>query len=193
VLTDGRLRLCYSGKICLEKGFGNFIGVLKELNRYNRYLNIEVKIIGWYESSRDKKDCESLIQSVKDNIAFSFYDRQPFTAYLELINDTDIFLDLRADSLENRHSLPIKLFYYAALGRPVIFSDLKAIRREVETESFGFLVKPDKPYQIVQVISQYLQNKQHYYNHCRNARRMAEEYYNWQKVSQEFLTFIDTQ
>jgi glycosyltransferase involved in cell wall biosynthesis len=191
-LADGRLKLCYSGKISLEKGFGNFINVLKELTKYNTNLNIEVKIIGWYESPRDKQDCEVLFQSVKDNITFSFSDRMPFITFWESVNDTDIFLDLRSDSPENRYSLPIKLFYYAALGRPVIFSDLKAIRREVETGNFGFLVKPDKPDRIVQIISCYLQNKQLYYTHCRNARRASEEYYNWQKISPRFLTFIDT-
>jgi len=191
ILEDDRLRLSYSGKISLEKGLGNFIGVLKELNNYDKNIKIEVKITGWYETPNDKQVCEELIQSVKKNIAFSFYDRLPFLAFWELINDTDIFLDLRSDSLENQHCLPIKLFYYAALGRPVIFSDLKAIRREVKTGNFGFLVKPDKPERIVQIISHYMQNKQDYYSHCRNARRMAEEYYNWQKISSGFIKFIE--
>ncbi len=190
-LEDGKLRLSYGGKISLEKGFGNFIGVLKELTTTNKNIKIEVKIIGWYENPHDKKVCEKLFQSVKENIIFSFYDRLPFREFWESISNTDIFLDLRSDSLENQHCLPIRLFYYAALGRPVIFSDLKAIRREVETRNFGFLVKPDRADQIVQIISEYIRNKQFYNDHCRNARRAAEEYYNWKKISPVFLEFIE--
>ncbi|MBG0857986.1 MAG: glycosyltransferase [Bacteroidales bacterium] len=190
-LPDGRLRLCYSGRISLDKGFGNFADVIKVLAGRHRDLKIVVKIIGWFENKHDRKDCEGAFMSLKDHTDISFYDRQPFAEYIELISDTDIFLDLRPVTWENRRSLPIRLFYYAALGRPVIFSDLKAIRREVRTEDFGFLVKPDEPGRIAEIISEYLLNRQHYYTHCRNARRMTEEHYNWEIISKDFLAFVE--
>lgn len=191
-LKTGKLRLAYSGKISIEKGFGNFIRVLECLTEYHKSLKIEVKIVGWYESAGDKKKCDELTHSAKENISFSVFGRQPFIEFWELINDTDIFLDLRADTFENQHCLPIKLFYYAALGRPVIFSDLKAIRREVEIENFGFLVKPEKTDTIVQIISEYLKDRKLYHEHCRNARKLAESNYNWQKISPQFIGFIDS-
>jgi glycosyltransferase involved in cell wall biosynthesis len=189
-LPDGKLRLCYSGKISLEKGYGNFFSVLKELFEYKSELKIEVKIIGWYDNIQDKKECENIFRYVNNNITLTILDRQSFKNFIDLIKETDIFLDLRSDDFENQHCLPIKLFYYAALGRPVIFSNLKAIRKEVEIDLFGFLVQPTAKERIVKIIIDYLENRELYYRHCANARYLAEKEYNWQKIESQFLEFI---
>lgn len=189
-LQTGRIRLSYSGKISLEKGYGNFFAVLKRLAENNNDLKIEVKIIGWYESNRDKKECENLFTSISPNITLSIFERQDLKNFIELIKETDIFLDLRSDDFENQQCLPIKLFYYAALGRPAIFSDLKAIRKEVEIDRFGFLVHPTDYERIVKLIVDYTEDKEFYYKHCTSARHLAEDNYNWQKLEPQFLKFI---
>jgi glycosyltransferase involved in cell wall biosynthesis len=191
-IVDGKLRLSYSGKMSIEKGFGNFCRVLSLLSESDNNLNIEVRIIGWYENSADKEACEKLFRAKKENISFSFSGRQPFIDFLESVNYSDIFLDLREDNFENQHCLPIKLFYYAAMGRPVIYTDLKAIRKEVEINNFGFLVKPESADQIVNIILGYLNDRELYRTHCKNARLIAENIYNWQKIKPGFLMFISS-
>jgi glycosyltransferase involved in cell wall biosynthesis len=191
-LTGEKLKLSYTGKLSIEKGFNNFISLIAGLTERFKNLKIEIKVIGWYENNEDRIMFEKRIQSVEGNVSFAVLDRQPFESFWELINDTDIFLDLRERTFENHHSLPIKLYYYCALGRPVIYSDLKAIRREVEIEKFGFLVNPDKTDSVIQVISNYLLDKNLYQDHCRNARKLAEEKYNWQKIAPEFIRFIES-
>jgi glycosyltransferase involved in cell wall biosynthesis len=186
------LKLSYSGKISIEKGFGNFISVINGLAGKNPGLKIKVKIAGWYESDSDRKECEPLLRQKYQNISVSHSGRQEFKEFIKQINDTDIFLDLRDDNPENQRCLPIRLFYYTAMQRPVIFSDLKAIRREVEIGKFGFLVRPDNTSEIIQIITGYLQNPKLYIQHCKNARKLAEENYNWQKISPEFIKFINS-
>lgn len=190
-LAEKVLRLSFSGKISLEKGFGNFINVLNEISKYGNGLQIEVKIIGWYETKMDEKECANLIQTINKNIVLSFFKKQPFLKFIELISDTDIFLDLRSNDFENRHCLPIKLFYYAALGRPVVFTNLKAIKKEVEINEFGFLVQPENTKQIVEILLTYLKNQDLYYEHCTNARNLFETKYNWKKIEPSFLKFIN--
>ena len=192
-LQKGKLRLCFSGKISMEKGFGNFISVIQKLIELNRDIEIDVTIIGWYETELDKKECGNLINNVSGTISIKIFDKQDFEHFIELIKDTDIFLDLRYNDFENQHCLPIKLFYYAALGRPVIFSDLRAIRKEVEIENFGFLVKPADYNSIVNIISGYLNNANLYYQHCTNARTLAENNYNWQRTESQFIKFLSLQ
>lgn len=102
-----------------------------------------------------------------------------------------MFLDLRKENLENRYSLPIKLFYYMALGRPVIFSENKAIKRDVDIQNFGSFVDPERTDEIVKIISEYIQNCKLYLTHCSNARKMAEQKYNWHNISPEFIRLID--
>ncbi|MCX6334225.1 MAG: glycosyltransferase [Bacteroidia bacterium] len=192
LLPGEKLRLSYSGEISIEKGFGNFIKVVSALSDRFSDLEIEVRMVAWYSTESDRKDCESLIRDGNKNIRFQFPGRQIFTEYTSKINETDIFLDLRKITFENNYSLPIKLFYYAALGRPVIFSDLKAIRNDFEIEKFGFLVNPEHTEEIVNLISGYLKNRTLYEEHCINARKLAEEKYNWGKVAPEFLNFIES-
>ena len=184
------LRLSYSGKISLEKGYGYFFRVLSLLSELNINLKIEVKVIGWYENLRDKQECEKLMFMNNRNISLTLFDKQQFKSFIEIIKRTDIFLDLRSDDFENQHCLPIKLFYFAAFGRPVIISDLKSIRKEVEIDKFGFLVNPENTEEIVKLISSYLNDSLLYYNHCRNARYLAEKEYNWQLIEPLFIKFI---
>jgi glycosyltransferase involved in cell wall biosynthesis len=190
-LTEKKLRLCYSGRISREKGFGRFLKVLNGLAQQHREYIIEVKIIGWYENQMDQNKCKALIDRLNENVVISFYEKKPLKEFIELISDTDIFLDLRSDDFENDHCLPIKLFYYAALGRPVIFTDLKAIRKEVEIQKFGYLVNPCDTEQIVMIISRYLTDRDLYYNHCSNARSLFETKYNWKKIEPDLLDFIN--
>ena len=174
----------------MEKGYGNFLKVVNKLSELNKDLKIEIKIIGWYESAHDKRECEKLMRSDNPNISLELFKKQNFKSFIEIISYTDIFLDLRSDDLENKYCLPIKLFYYAALGRPVIISDLKAIRKEVEIEKFGLLVNPRNTESIASAISEYLNNDQIYYQHCSNARNIAENFYNWHTIEPEFIKFL---
>jgi glycosyltransferase involved in cell wall biosynthesis len=192
-LRKGKLSLCFSGKISKEKGYGNFINVIQKIAQANSDLHIELRIIGWYENEHDKNECGNLLSRVNGNISVKIFDRQNFKNFFELIKETDIFLDLRSNDFENQHCLPIKLFYYAALGRPVIFSDLKAIRKEVEIDKFGFLVNPGDYNTITDIISGYLNDEDLYFQHCENARKLAENNYNWQRIESRFIKFISPQ
>ena len=189
-LRKGKLRLCFSGKISMEKGYGNFISVIQKLIELKRDIKIEVIIIGWYETELDRMECGNLINNVSGTISIKTIDKQDFEHFIELIKDTDIFLDLRYNDFENQHCLPIKLFYYAALGRPVIYSELKAIRKEVEIEEFGFLVKPGDNESIANIVLDYINDEDLYYQHCTNARTLAEKKYNWQRTETQFIKFL---
>ena len=192
LMTDGIVRFSYSGRISISKGFGNFIRVLNQVAEKNEKINIEVKIIGWFGSEKDRSDYEYLLQGLKSNISLTCFNRLDFREYLLQIRDTDIFLDLRSDNIENQYSLPIKLFYYAALGKPVIYSDLKSIRKVNDLKSFGHLVKPSDINLISDIIGNYLADRELYLMHCRNARKISEDLFNWQRIEPLFLNFIET-
>jgi len=189
-LSKDTLRLSYSGKISLEKGFGNLISLINTLIKTNKQLHIKLKIIGWYMNDKDRSDCEQLLDSLSTRISIQRIEKQSLINYIDQIKETDIFLDLRLDDYENQHCLPIKLFYYMALGRPVIYSDLKAIRKALDTEKFGFLVKPNDYKTIEWIIQNYINNNDFYYHHCINARKLSETKFNWQVIEHDFLKFL---
>jgi glycosyltransferase involved in cell wall biosynthesis len=190
---DGRkINLCHSGKMSKGNGYVNFIKVVQKLSEIMPELLIEVKVIGWYEAEKDKEECERLLSNNSANINYTFYPKQSYESYIQLIRSTDIFLDLRSDDYEGQRSLPIKLFYYTALGRPVLFSDLKAIRKEVEIQEFGRLVRPKEIKEIAEIVKNYVLNKELYLLHCKNALTYAQKMYNWKKIEPAFLNFIQS-
>jgi glycosyltransferase involved in cell wall biosynthesis len=188
----GELHLLYSGKISLEKGFGNFIGVVQKLSLGDPSLQVNLKIIGWYESENDRNECEPLMHILNKNVTIEIKGRVSFSEFISEIKETDIFLDLRKSNFETQRSLPVKLFHYTATGKPVIFTDLKAIRTDISIEKFGYLVKPEATDTIAEFICSYRRNQDLYLEHCRNAREMAEKKYNWQQISPALLKLIDS-
>lgn len=188
-LNNDLLRLSYSGTLSKEKGFVNFLNVLKELIHNDDNLNIRIKIIGEFNPN-EKNECLRLVNEFDKNISFSFFDFQELTKFIELVNDTDVFLDLRSTDFINSHSLPIKLFYYIALQRPIIYSDLSAIRKEIEVEHFGYLVNPNNCKNIARLINNYQKNETLYLSHCLNARNSFETKYNWTALETRFVNFI---
>ncbi len=191
-LLPDTVRLSYSGKLTVEKGFDNFLSVVEKLHQKKPGLNIRIKIIGWYPEYAKKEVLyfTERLDSIRKYATIDEFPVQDFDSYLSLIADTDIFLDLRSDDWENQRCLPIKLFYYAALQRPVIYSRLKAIEKEVEIDAFGHLFQPAAHTDIAQQIIHYLEHPQDYYRHCSNARKLAETEYNWNRIKDSFVHFV---
>ncbi|HUX96179.1 MAG TPA: glycosyltransferase [Bacteroidales bacterium] len=188
-IIKGLLRLSYSGKISEEKGFVNFVKTIILLSELRPGLKIKVKVIGWYDETSRKLQ-ENISKLTTLGISVEIFKRQSLTDYIQTIKDTDIFLDLRDTDLENNHCLPIKLFYYAALSRPVIFSDLKSIRKEININEFGFLVNPHDTFEIVKNILMYIDNSQIYIKHSLAARAKIELEYNWNSLESQFIDFV---
>ena len=113
-----------------------------------------------------------------------------FETFTEAYADADICFDLRTLNYENHHCLPIKIFYYAASGKPVIYTDLKATREHVDVAKFGFLVDPENSDAIADNILQYIDNPELYSDHAKNARLGYEQKYNWNVIKDSFINFI---
>jgi glycosyltransferase involved in cell wall biosynthesis len=185
------LRLTYNGKLSREKGFGRFLDVVRMLAERRPALVIRVKVIGWYADEREKKILEKKQADMPGRVRITHHPFLEYHEFLQMIRDVDLFFDLRRGDPENQRCLPIRIFLYAALGRPVIFTNLKALRREVETARFGRLVNPRDTAAVVRLVEEYLDDRQLYLAHCREARRLAEERYNWSAVSGHFITFLE--
>jgi len=190
MLEPNKINLCYTGVFSEEKGVGNFFAAVDALEKKRPELKIGITLIG---GSRKKKDeiyfSELLKKYNKENIKIS----KPisFEEFTKSYADADICFDLREINIENHHCLPIKIFYYAASGKPVIYTDLKATRQFVEVLKFGFLVDPQDSQQISNHIEKYLDDPKLYDNHAHNARSLYEEKYNWNVIKDSFVDFVN--
>lgn len=182
---ENTVRLFYAGDTTEEKGFPNVLEVAKLVAKRNAAIQVVLDVVTIGK-------IPSIVQK-PENLEISFKSWLPFEEFCRVATGSDLFLDLRTVDFENTRCLPIKLFYYMAMQRPVIYSDLKAVREDYpEVLQCGLLVRPDDYETIVSIIEEYIQNPAKYREHAANARRLAEEKYNWNAVKQDFTEFVES-
>lgn len=177
-------KLFYAGNLTKEKGFDYVMAAAIEAAKQHPETAFSLKVITKDQSNPD-------FGILPGNLTVQRSGLLDYSAFCREIGKHDLFLDLREDDLENTRCLPIKLFYYMAAGRPVIYTRLKSIRKEVpEIDRIGFLVNPRKIREIVSCISFYLDHPQQYREQCITARKLAEDTYNWEHVKNAFINFV---
>lgn len=182
--NNAEWKLCYSGSLTNEKGFNKVLSVITQVAQIRPNHSFVFKLF-----SSEKPAIEHLLPS---NIKLDWCGYLSFTDFCSTIGDADIYFDLRKIDFENTRCLPIKLFYYMAAGRVVIYSDLKAIPIGVpEIEKFGVLVNPSDEKQVVEALLKYIDREDFYVEHCHNAEFLARNKYDWSKIEDSFVDFIN--
>ncbi len=179
-----RCSLFYSGSLTAEKGFDRVLeAAVQVASKYPQIPFILTLVTG-----TSNYDFPATLPS---NLTIRQKGILPFPDFCSEIGKHDIFFDLRKKDFENTRCLPIKLFYYLACGRPVVYTRLKAISKEVpEINEVGFLVDPRKTEEIVSAVSRYLENPAFYQNHCHAATQLVSQKYNWNRIQASFAQFI---
>ena len=188
-LAEG-IKILYSGKMNAEKGLFDVLNVVHNLAIKHHTQKITLNLIGSFSEETDKIEFDNKINNFPKNVSINIADQLPFEEYCKIIGDNHIFFDLRKIDFENNHCLPIKIFYYLACGRPVIYSDLKATRRLTENYNFVTLVNPQNTDSIVSKISEYISHPDKYYSDCQNAGKISKGKFNWDLIKNDFLEFI---
>lgn len=189
VFDPANITFCYAGKISEEKGTANFLHAIAFFRQCYPQIGVKVKIIGISESREEYLKFEHT-RSFLNVGELQMINPVDLPSFSEALADVDICFDLRKDDLENQMSLPIKIFYYAASGKPVVYSKLWAIRQSVEWNKFGHLVNPKDCKQITNCIVSYINNPSLYDQHSRNGRELFAAKYNWELLERNFVAFV---
>ncbi len=189
VLSGKSITLAYTGTFSREKGIDHFFNAAAELRRRRPDLKINILLVGSTKNEAGKAYFDALLKKYKwENIKIlQPVSLESFTASL---TDADVCFDLRPVTFENHHCLPIKIFYYAAAGKPVIYSDLKATRKGVSVSDFGYLVNPEDSAAIASHIETWLDNPIIYHRYAVNARAAFHKKYNWDLIKTSFTDFV---
>lgn len=188
-LKKNSITLCYTGVFSKEKGIGNFFEAIEKLKNKRENLEVHILLIG---SSRKKED-EAYFQGLLQKYQWKHIEiRKPvsFENFSKSYQEADICFDLREKNFENEHCLPIKIFYYIASGKPVIYTDLKATKLHLQVSEFGFLVTPKDSDRIAEVIFRYIDEPNLYHQHAVNARHQYLTKYTWNSIKQSFTGFV---
>ena len=186
------INLLYSGKINKDKGIDAVIESIKLAGINCPEIQFKLKIIGNFPTENDISFFNNLIADIPHNVHISITKSLPFPEFCKTIGNTHLFFDLRKIDFENTHCLPIKLFYYLACGRPVIYSNLKSIRKEIVNINFGKLFEPNDYLSIATFIEKCIVNKEFYDLQCKNALDASVNKYNWEIIQKRFFDFIES-
>jgi glycosyltransferase involved in cell wall biosynthesis len=178
--------LLYAGHLTREKGFYTVLDTATECARLMPDTHIILRLIS---NDTLPASCTAILEAFTTNFTIEHIPLLPFHDFCAETGKADICLDLRSIDWENNRCLPVKLFYYLAAGRPVIYSNLKAIRKDVpEIESISALA--NSAHDAVRAIMDYVTDSEKYKTHCLRTRELAEKKYNWDKYEKIFVNFI---
>ena len=88
-----------------------------------------------------------------------------------------------------KYTSPLKLFEYLASGKPVVASDVPAVREIVKNRYSALLVKPDDPAALAAGIERVAMDEQLRKNLTLNAREVAREY-SWKSRAALIKAFL---
>ena len=187
------INILYSGNINLDKGIDSVIGAINIASFKCPEIQFKLKIIGDLLTEEDQSLFNHLLSNLNKNVHINKINTLAFPEFCKTIGNTDLFIDLRKIDFENTHCLPIKLFYYLACGRPVIYSNLKSIRKEIKNINFGYLCNPIDMQSIAIHITNYIKNPDIYFKHAKNALKVSSSMYNWNLIENKFISFLENQ
>lgn len=184
------VNLTFSGIINKEKGIESILNAISLASAKCPDKRFNLRIIGYFPTTKDRLFFEKKTTNLPENFSITLEDFLAFPDFCKTIGNTHIFLDLRQKDFENTYCLPIKLFYYLACGRPVLYTNLNSIQKAIPDINFGLLTNPDDSEKISNRIIDYINNNELYSAHAGNALKLAKEHFNWKLIENEFVDFI---
>ncbi len=187
---DGsRLTLCYAGLLKFDRGLLALLDVCRSLKQRHPEIQLKLKIAGKFGSLIEQAEFLNKIKNIQDyNVEIIEWTEYPNIS--DIISEADICFDLRVHNFVYDNSLPIKVFEYTAAGRPFIFTDIKPLRAIKEINKFGHLVEPHNLPAIINILESYIQDPKLLEQHSREARKCAEDFFNWEAESIKLIGFV---
>lgn len=164
-----------------EKGLKTMIEALSLLDK-------EIKMAFVGGDGEEIKEYKSLAQRFNVLARCVFIGHQPYKRMAEYMKAMDAVVLPSPDKPLAHYSSPLKLFEYMASGRPIIASDLPAIR-EVLNDKNALLFKPENNDDLARAIKILKASPTLGYNLSRQALADAQNY-TWTGRAKSILSFI---
>lgn len=179
---DDVLDITYVGKISLERGLDDIIRSVCEAEFTNP---VRLNLIGQVNF-----DIEDVVDIEKHNTEIRCFGRLKHGEAIEKISTSDICLCLLSSKIPNfQYSYPIKLFEYAACGKPVIASDFEGLGDIIIHGENGILVDPDDQTAIISALERLASNEELRKGLGKELKSTASKYL-WQDIRIQYIETI---
>lgn len=139
-LMPGTLRLGYLGTVAERFGVDTVVEALAHLRSVDAYADLTLTVVGDGDS---RSGLEERVASLGLGDCVIFLGQQPAQDVPRLMESVDVGLVPYHDSVNSRLAYPTKSFEYAAMGIPMICSDLPSIRALFSDDEVVYAVPGD--------------------------------------------------
>ena len=171
--------IMYIGSFSTERGLETAIEAVKYIKE--DVPQVKLLLVGDGKNIPDLKRYASSL-GLDDYVEFvGWVDFNKVPSYMEA---GDINIIPQPSNPANDTTLPHKLFQYMLVGKPVLTSDAKPLKRIVEETKSGLAFKSEDPLDFAGAVREIYHSKTDY---KRNGREAVLKKYNWQITSKELL------
>lgn len=141
-VSDEQIHFLFIGRVMKEKGIDELFSAMQQL--YPKYPNIILDVVGWCEENYEEK-----LQELQDQGLVQFYGFQ---------NDVKPFISkAHAFVLPSYHEgMANTLLESAAMGRPLITSDIHGCMEAVENGKTGYLCEVKNVQSLVEQMGRFI-------------------------------------
>lgn len=163
--SEEEFRIVYLGHAIEMRGVHRLINAVTEAD----VDNIQMDIIG---------PTDDVVEATaEEHSNVTLHGRVPHSDALDIVTQADVCLCLLPAHIENyQYSYPIKIFEYAALGKPIIASDYLGIRKILTDEMDALLLSHDSSLAVRRALERLARNPDLRAQLGHNAKRTAEQY-----------------
>jgi glycosyltransferase involved in cell wall biosynthesis len=150
------------------------------------------RIIGGHAAEPDLGRLQARAQQLGLAGRVEFTGFQPPAAVASSLRAADVLvLPNRATTISARYTSPLKLFEYLAAGRPIVASDLPALREVLRDNENARLVPPDDPHALAEALLAVARDPAGAVRLARGAFETASEY-SWDRRAARLESILQT-
>ena len=184
------INLGFTGILNESRGLNKILFIMEELVKKHPRIKWKLTLVGKFLTEADEKIFFEW-RSANPNLEIDFSSWHPYDQLQLKLSQIDLFLDLRELNFVFNNSLPIKIFEYMALGKPVIYSNAASLMKFFGDIPFGKLVNPAKDDEIISAIEFYLFHPDERERQGLLGRTLVEEKYQWKYCETKLLYFLE--
>jgi len=189
-ISKDEINLGFTGIMNKSRGFFKLLNIIEQLKMKHPKVTWKLTLVGKFLTQAD----ETLFfdwRSSHPDIEIDFSSWLKYDQLSTQLKKVDIFLDLRELNFIFNNSLPIKIFEYMALGKPVIYSKASSLKKFFGEFSFGKLVDPTNDNEIISAIEFYLFNPEKRKQQGLLGRKLVADNYQWKYCEAKLIHFLE--
>jgi glycosyltransferase involved in cell wall biosynthesis len=184
---DGRFVISYVGGFALHRGLDTLVKAVHEARK--KVPNLHLNLVG---DGAAKESLVELTGKLGMESSVTFTGQVPFENAMKYVVESDICVIPYARSPETEASFPHKLAQYMYLGRPIIVSDVRSLKRIVEENKCGLVFESGNHSDLALKIIELHEDPETRKRMAKNGENAALERYNWDAEGGKLIRLYQT-